>query len=113
VSQTQSHLEPVTRRFSYIALPFFTRFFPFPFPYTPFIPLTRRGIMLSHTEPAYASCPARQALPCSEEASRRSLLLPLYPGMSHDEQETVLRHLLAQGPLAPQAQAGYSSRGGE
>ena len=73
---------------------------------------TRRGIMLAHREPAYDSWPTRHALSSSEEASRRSLLLPLYAGMSDDEQEMVLRRLLARGPLVQQAQAGYS-RGGE
>ncbi len=53
---------------------------------------TRRGIMLSHLEPACADLPA-VALPHSEEASHRSLLLPLYPQMSDDDQQRVITAL--------------------
>jgi dTDP-4-amino-4,6-dideoxygalactose transaminase len=47
---------------------------------------TRRGIMLSHREPAYAGH-ATGALSQSEIASARSLLLPLYPQMTEAEQD--------------------------
>ena len=50
---------------------------------------TRRGIMLSHKEPACADL-APQLLPASEAASGCSLLLPLYPQMTDDEQQQVL-----------------------
>jgi perosamine synthetase len=50
---------------------------------------TRRGIMLAHLEPACADLPAAK-LPKSEEASGRSLLLPLYPQMSDDELQRVI-----------------------
>jgi dTDP-4-amino-4,6-dideoxygalactose transaminase len=53
---------------------------------------TRRGIMLAHLEPACADLRAI-ALPRSEEASHRSLLLPLYPQMSDDEQQHVIAAL--------------------
>lgn len=53
---------------------------------------TRRGIMLAHVEPACADLTA-VPLPRSEEASRRSLLLPLYPQMSDDQQQRVLAAL--------------------
>jgi dTDP-4-amino-4,6-dideoxygalactose transaminase len=53
---------------------------------------TRRGIMLAHTEPACAGI-ATRLLPRSEAASHRSLLLPLYPQLTDDEQEQVLTAL--------------------
>ncbi len=53
---------------------------------------TRRGIMLAHLEPACADL-AVAALPRSEEANRRSLLLPLYPQMSSDDQQRVITAL--------------------
>ena len=40
---------------------------------------TRRGIMCSHREPAYADMPLRQPLPHSEQAQDHCILLPLYP----------------------------------
>ena len=49
---------------------------------------TRRGIMLSHVEVPYASMKA--SLPRSEEASARSILIPLYPQMTHADQDTVV-----------------------
>lgn len=53
---------------------------------------TRRGIMLAHAEPACAELP-KTPLPRSEEASQRSLLLPLYPQMTDDQQRQVLAAL--------------------
>jgi dTDP-4-amino-4,6-dideoxygalactose transaminase len=50
---------------------------------------TRRGIMNSHQEPAYAG-EDHYHLPHSEEARDRVLLLPLYPTMTDEEQEYVL-----------------------
>jgi perosamine synthetase len=50
---------------------------------------SRRGIMLSHTEPAYAG-QSTSTLPFSECASGRTALLPLYPQMTEDEQTYVL-----------------------
>jgi dTDP-4-amino-4,6-dideoxygalactose transaminase len=50
---------------------------------------TRRGIMLAHTEPACADLNLPQ-LPRSEEASGRSLLLPLFPQMTDEQQQRVL-----------------------
>jgi perosamine synthetase len=50
---------------------------------------TRRGIMLSHLEPAYADLASRP-LPQSELASSRSLLLPLYPQMTDEQQQGIL-----------------------
>ena len=53
---------------------------------------TRRGIMLAHLEPA-CGVSAPCSLPQSEEASRRSFLLPLYPQMTDDEQRQVISAL--------------------
>ena len=50
---------------------------------------TRRGIMCSHREPAYADSPVRRPLPHSEQAQDRCILLPLYPSMRDDEQQAV------------------------
>ncbi len=55
---------------------------------------TRRGIMLSHLETPYQGSEGRGTLPVSEEASDRSLLLPLYPQMTQAEQDQVLECLL-------------------
>jgi dTDP-4-amino-4,6-dideoxygalactose transaminase len=53
---------------------------------------TRRGIMLAHLEPSSRELnPPR--LPISEEASRNSLLLPLYPQLTDDEQQRVITAL--------------------
>ncbi len=43
---------------------------------------TRRGIMCSHREPAYASISGGQCLRNSEEAQDQCIVLPLYPQMS-------------------------------
>jgi len=56
---------------------------------------TRRGIMLAHAEPAYRARATADGLPHSEAASRRSLLLPLFPAMSDQQQGAVLEALLA------------------
>jgi perosamine synthetase len=67
---------------------------------------TRRGVMCSHLEPAYASEPWRCGLDCgrqagescrclihSETATTRSILLPLYPQLTDAEQEYVVDSL--------------------
>jgi perosamine synthetase len=54
---------------------------------------TRRGIMCSHREPAYQDLPLRTVLPRSEEAQDGCILLPLYPGMTQQEQEQVASSL--------------------
>jgi dTDP-4-amino-4,6-dideoxygalactose transaminase len=55
-----------------------------------------RGVICSHQEPAYRkepwSCPPG-GLPASEEASRRGLILPLFPQMTAAQQERVVRSL--------------------
>ncbi len=54
---------------------------------------TRRGIMCAHLEPACSDLPRRHALPQSERAQARRVLLPLYPGMTPAQQEQVARAL--------------------
>ncbi len=51
---------------------------------------TRRGIMLSHAERAYIDQPQPNDLSRSEEASANSIILPLYPQMTSDEQNRVV-----------------------
>jgi perosamine synthetase len=55
---------------------------------------SRRGIMCSHREPAYADLVLRFPLPRSEEAQDRGLLLPLYNGMQDGDQELVVEALI-------------------
>lgn len=54
---------------------------------------TRRGIMCSHREPAYDDLPLHRGLPHSERAQDRGLLLPLYPQLLLDQQQTVVKAL--------------------
>ena len=54
---------------------------------------TRRGIMCSHLEPAYAGLGLRHSLTCSENATETCLLLPLFPGMPHESQDRVINAL--------------------
>jgi perosamine synthetase len=57
---------------------------------------TRRGIMNSHQETAYADLDTAP-LPHSEAARDATIVLPLYPGMSHTELDLVLGHLAEYG----------------
>jgi dTDP-4-amino-4,6-dideoxygalactose transaminase len=59
---------------------------------------TRRGIMNSHQEAAYAG-DGHYHLPHSEGARDGVLLLPLYPTMTDEEQEYVLRQLRELGRM--------------
>lgn len=54
---------------------------------------TRRGIMCSHREPAYADLKPTSPLRESEAAQDRGLILPLYPQMTAGEQERVAAEL--------------------
>ena len=56
---------------------------------------TRRGIMCSHREPAYLEQKQRHALTHSEVAQDRTVVLPLYPQMTNDEQQRVVDELRA------------------
>ncbi len=64
--------------------------------------------MLAHKEPAYGDLACRQSLVHSELASARSILLPLYPGMSTREQDRVIAALR----LAERVGSGASDREG-
>jgi dTDP-4-amino-4,6-dideoxygalactose transaminase len=55
---------------------------------------TRRGIMLSHREMPFRDNPSANNLSLSERTSDSSLLLPLYPGLTVDEHNQILRSLL-------------------
>ena len=55
---------------------------------------TRRGIMCSHREVACADLPRRHALPNSERAQDRRVLLPLYPGLTQAEQQHIAQSLI-------------------
>jgi dTDP-4-amino-4,6-dideoxygalactose transaminase len=58
---------------------------------------TRRGVMAIHEEPAYAQ--AGLSLPHTEAATRETLMLPLFPGLTFEQQDYVIdrvsAHLLA------------------
>ncbi len=56
---------------------------------------TRSGIMCAHRELAYADLELKACLPRSEAAQDRSVLLPLYPGMSDAEQDRVIVALIS------------------
>ena len=56
---------------------------------------TRRGIMCSHREEAYADAALPHPLPYSEHAQDRSILLPLYAQMTDAEQDQVVAALAA------------------
>jgi dTDP-4-amino-4,6-dideoxygalactose transaminase len=61
---------------------------------------TRRGIMCAHLEPAWSELALRRALPQSERAQQRRVLLPLYPGMTSEQQvqvTTALREAIDRG----------------
>jgi dTDP-4-amino-4,6-dideoxygalactose transaminase len=52
---------------------------------------TRRGIMTSHRETAYRQIFEHISLPVSEDLSDRSILLPLYPGLTEEEMTYVAK----------------------
>lgn len=59
---------------------------------------TRRGVMAIHEEAAYAGEPEpirRIALPHTEAATRETLMLPLFPGLSEEQQDHVIERLAA------------------
>jgi perosamine synthetase len=55
---------------------------------------TRRGVMCAHREPAYQDLPLRFPLPVSEYLQDRSIILPLYPGMTESDQDRVIAAFL-------------------
>jgi perosamine synthetase len=67
---------------------------------------TRRGIMCSHREPAYADMPVPHPLDQSVHAQERCILLPLYVGLTDGEQAQVadaMRGACAVGRLRSNA----------
>ena len=50
---------------------------------------SRRGIMCTHREPAYADLPCRFPLPHSDAAQEQCIILPLYVQMKEEDQELV------------------------
>ena len=54
---------------------------------------TRRGVMAIHEEPSYAGVAAE--LPHTEAATRESLMLPLFAGLTDEEQDHVIDCLAA------------------
>ncbi|HXU25483.1 MAG TPA: DegT/DnrJ/EryC1/StrS family aminotransferase [Tepidiformaceae bacterium] len=56
---------------------------------------TRRGVMAIHLEPFYRSRFPNVCLPVTESATANTLLLPLYAGMTDDEQDQVVSALTA------------------
>ncbi|MFN0147326.1 MAG: DegT/DnrJ/EryC1/StrS family aminotransferase [Dehalococcoidia bacterium] len=56
---------------------------------------TRRGVMAIHLEPYYRSRYPGLSLPVTEAATRETLLLPLFAGMTEDEQDEVVAALRA------------------
>lgn len=54
---------------------------------------TRRGIMCAHREASYAGMLAQGSLADSEAAQDHCIILPLYPQMSEQEQDTVVAEL--------------------
>ncbi len=54
---------------------------------------TRRGVMCAHREPAYRDLPRRHPLPVSELLQDRSIILPLYPELTEEDQDRVIATL--------------------
>ncbi|GAB4334448.1 MAG: DegT/DnrJ/EryC1/StrS family aminotransferase [Dehalococcoidia bacterium] len=54
---------------------------------------TRRGVMAIHLEPWYRARFPHVRLPETERAAEETLLLPLFAGMTHEEQDKVVRQL--------------------
>jgi perosamine synthetase len=54
---------------------------------------TRRGVMASHLEKTYTSRQGNANLPITEEATRTTMLIPLFATMSDEEQSWVIESL--------------------
>jgi len=54
---------------------------------------TRRGVMASHLEKTYTSRQGNVSLPITEEATRTTMLIPLFATMSDEEQSWVIESL--------------------
>jgi dTDP-4-amino-4,6-dideoxygalactose transaminase len=54
---------------------------------------TRRGVMASHLEKTYTDRQGKLSLPVTEEATRTTMLIPLFATMSDEEQSWVIESL--------------------
>src|SRR2546423_1027516 len=54
---------------------------------------TRRGVMASHLEKTYTSRQGRASLPITEEATKTTMLIPLFAQMTDEEQSWVIDSL--------------------
>ena len=63
---------------------------------------SRRAVMCAHREPAYRDLPLTTALPNSEAVQDRCILLPIFPGMSAEQQDRVVDVLQAICSVTPQ-----------
>jgi perosamine synthetase len=61
---------------------------------------TRRGVMAIHLEPLYRELYPDVSLPITEQCSAETLLLPLFPGLTDDEQQLVAESLIKAGTQA-------------
>jgi dTDP-4-amino-4,6-dideoxygalactose transaminase len=71
----------------------------------------RRGIMAAHLEPAYLGHP-HGPLPHTERLSRQSLILPLYPQMTEEQQDRVIAVLRRAAGMSPRPQPVQMRDGG-
>jgi len=55
---------------------------------------TRRGIMACHLEPCYQKLYGKISLPKTEKALETTIILPLYPQMTEEEQDYVIKNLI-------------------
>lgn len=55
---------------------------------------TRRSIMCSHMEPCYTELGRKMDLRHSEQAVKNTLIIPLFPGMTENEQDRVISSIL-------------------
>jgi dTDP-4-amino-4,6-dideoxygalactose transaminase len=61
---------------------------------------TRRGVMAIHQEPFYRELYPDISLPITEQCSAETLLLPLFPGLTDEEQQLVAGSLIKAGTRA-------------
>ena len=61
---------------------------------------TRRGVMAIHLEPFYRELYPNVSLPITELCSAETLLLPLFPGLTDEEQQLVADSLIKAGRQA-------------
>jgi len=55
---------------------------------------TRRGVMCAHLEPCYRNLGRKTDLTHSEAAAKETMVIPLYPGMTEEEQNKVTSNIL-------------------